>query len=244
MQGVSGRSVSFCVAGENMNKMARSLCIALSACGGLLWTASADAALEWHTTNSYGLCDPLIGCISPSKFDPSLGTLRSIDVVTDTGFYSTYRYFNFGDADAEVTFKLTGEWVNWDSSGTHSDFVSVFMPAGSVDSFGLSLFASESHTAYDVSDYIGLGDFDFYAPGLNYQIDVVTVENGDSAWWEEEPIFHFDGIYSDVSLTYHYTTGSVPEPASWLMMIAGFGATGGVLRRTRRTKAQRATLLG
>ena len=224
-----------------MKKVAGSLLIALFACGGLLCTASADAALTWHTSNAFGLCDPTIGCIAPSKFDPALGTLRSVDILTDTGFYSTYRYFNFGDTDAQVTFKITDDWANWDSSGTRSDIVAVPMPAGSIDVFGLSLFASETHTAYNVADYIGPGDFDFYAPALSYQIDVVDFENGDSAWWEEEPVFHIDGIYSNVSLTYNYTTGSVPEPASWLMMIAGFGATGGVLRRA---KAQRAALLG
>ena len=32
-------------------------------------------------------------------------------------------------------------------------------------------------------------------------------------------------------------TGAVPEPASWAMMIAGFGLVGGTLRSARRTVA-------
>jgi hypothetical protein len=31
-------------------------------------------------------------------------------------------------------------------------------------------------------------------------------------------------------------TGAVPEPASWVMMIAGFGAIGGALRRQSRRR--------
>ncbi len=29
-------------------------------------------------------------------------------------------------------------------------------------------------------------------------------------------------------------TGAVPEPATWAMMIGGFGMVGGAMRRTRR----------
>lgn len=36
-----------------------------------------------------------------------------------------------------------------------------------------------------------------------------------------------------VTVTYGYTA-AVPEPATWAMLILGFGATGSVLRRTRR----------
>ncbi len=34
-------------------------------------------------------------------------------------------------------------------------------------------------------------------------------------------------------LTYRLTISAVPEPASWAMLLAGFGAVGGVLRRRR-----------
>jgi hypothetical protein len=35
----------------------------------------------------------------------------------------------------------------------------------------------------------------------------------------------------------HAGPGPVPEPASWLMMIGGFGIVGAALRRHRRTLA-------
>jgi hypothetical protein len=42
-----------------------------------------------------------------------------------------------------------------------------------------------------------------------------------------------DALLEAPSFGGHFLPGSVPEPASWALMIAGFGATGTVLRRRR-----------
>jgi hypothetical protein len=51
--------------------------------------------------------------------------------------------------------------------------------------------------------------------------------------------FIYDDFVSDnaggVSLSLAQTTGAVPEPATWAMMILGFGVVGGALRRRRQT---------
>ena len=43
-----------------------------------------------------------------------------------------------------------------------------------------------------------------------------------------------DGLFSDNSGAFRITVESVPEPASWAMMIGGFGAIGLAMRRGRR----------
>jgi hypothetical protein len=44
-----------------------------------------------------------------------------------------------------------------------------------------------------------------------------------------------DGLTGNVGATL-VNTPSVPEPATWAMMLIGFGATGVAMRRTRRPK--------
>jgi len=43
-----------------------------------------------------------------------------------------------------------------------------------------------------------------------------------------------DGQYSDNGGQYRITISNVPEPASWALLIAGFGLTGAALRRRRQ----------
>ena len=63
--------------------------------------------------------------------------------------------------------------------------------------------------------------------------------------------FSFDGVhptaaihmvgYRDMDQQFGLTTSSaVPEPASWIMMIAGFGLIGGLIRQSPRNAARRA----
>lgn len=42
-----------------------------------------------------------------------------------------------------------------------------------------------------------------------------------------------DGVRGKLTITSDRVDAAVPEPASWAMMVAGFGAFGGVLRRRR-----------
>lgn len=42
------------------------------------------------------------------------------------------------------------------------------------------------------------------------------------------------GYLSGVNMTYRFISGAVPEPATWAMMLLGFGAVGGALRSASR----------
>ena len=63
------------------------------------------------------------------------------------------------------------------------------------------------------------GQFNPYAEYFNGQIDTLKI---------------FDGV---ATLADANGAGTVPEPASWAMMIVGFGLAGGALRRRARTLA-------
>jgi len=74
---------------------------------------------------------------------------------------------------------------------------------------------------------------------LNYYVGVAT------AWGAAHPNFqgHAAGIYSiggsslGFGVTQGFTTGGVPEPAAWTLMIGGFGLAGAALRRRRAATA-------
>jgi len=57
---------------------------------------------------------------------------------------------------------------------------------------------------------------------------VSFLNNGSSGGFSN---YSFDNVST---FTGTITSSAVPEPASWAMMIAGFGAVGGALRRTRK----------
>ena len=63
-----------------------------------------------------------------------------------------------------------------------------------------------------------------YAGGENYLRDTISNQQ-----WLRTGFDRGFATYVDVA------GGAVPEPASWALMIAGFGMTGAVLRRRRRT---------
>jgi hypothetical protein len=78
----------------------------------------------------------------------------------------------------------------------------------------------------NVNDPTGSGDFSFaLTNGQNYVVDLVNSSNiccGNLTSFSGRLDGNFD-----------WRIGDVPEPASWAMMIAGFGMVGGTLRRRR-----------
>uniref|UniRef100_UPI003F6FCAAD PEPxxWA-CTERM sorting domain-containing protein n=1 Tax=Polymorphobacter sp. TaxID=1909290 RepID=UPI003F6FCAAD len=147
------------------------------------------------------------------------GTDGAISLVTDTGFTLTSGDNNAGGytflrgiADAAVT--LSGSWtyLTLDSGGPEFD------PAGYVVNDMLVTLTNDA-------DNIQSGVFSF------------DVDSGDRFGFFVRTL---DGGFGPASLTISglspaYTLGGneVPEPASWAMLIAGFGLVGATLRRRR-----------
>ena len=77
------------------------------------------------------------------------------------------------------------------------------------------------------------------SPYLGYYVGLA------GAWATSHPGFHghANGIYSvggssqGFGLTQGFTTGGVPEPTTWALMIGGFGMAGAMLRHRRRQLA-------
>jgi len=205
------------------------LMLAAGTCCSLGFSTAATAGLTWHVMQTTGHCTAIEGCIPPDPFDPSQGTLRQTDVSTDTSIVVTYAFDNFEDQDASLTFLVTGDWTNWDAFGHASSTQTILMPAFSSGDFDLTLSASESHILYGAAGSHDYG-FEIYAPTWAYDVTEIA-KTGDPAFYLD-PQYHYGGA-SDVTLTYHYTTGTIPEPVSWALMLAGFGLVGATKRYGR-----------
>lgn len=72
-------------------------------------------------------------------------------------------------------------------------------------------------------------------------IDGLSLAGGQTLfirWSDANDFGADDGLaIDDFSLTPVFATGAVPEPATWAMMIAGFGAVGAAMRRRRNIVA-------
>jgi hypothetical protein len=127
-------------------------------------------------------------------------------------------------------------WGNDGNSGTMNGLVSAFRinaqtpPALSIPG---SLLAADSfatgNRVWEVkipisSMAVTWGDTIWLVGGINY--------NGKSNWYPST--FLVSGNFNYAPLTLPAAPGGVPEPASWAMLIAGFGMVGAARRHRRR----------
>ena len=69
------------------------------------------------------------------------------------------------------------------------------------------------------------------------QEDYMVIKFGQTAFWNDLPFDSGQGYYVEYSAA--PTTGGVPEPSAWALMILGFGLAGTAVRSSRRTAARR-----
>lgn len=101
--------------------------------------------------------------------------------------------------------------------------------------FDGAFFAGRTHVAYDFyrdgakvgsAGHFNLGDHAaYYASGYDGLIDEVRLSGNAGNW-----------VMDDLTYTTGVTT-AVPEPATWALMIFGFGGAGAALRSRRRAFA-------
>ena len=150
------------------------------------------------------------------------GPLRLYDVTIDWTGYA-YTSFQYGDEEGDpyeqgFTAGVSYEIFGTDRFGNGVDYVN-----------GTSSSGSAQCTTTSCSLYYSAGGTDVYTGGSavsgflgNDYLTVTTFSYIDPS---------FEYANAGVGGTITYRLGPVPEPASWALMLGGFGLVGGVLRR-------------
>jgi hypothetical protein len=206
--------------------MRRSIFAFLAAASAVVATSPAVAAPKGGTT---------IMTLPPSANNCDI-TLTAPDAIDCAGYYPQNQ--NAGDDIAgiqEAIASLDGD-VTWDGDWAAAEDTKVLTLTGPNSNqinfgetlFGLTVIGAHFGNIDDNNDVSGnvtvFWLFDFGTEGANF----ITLENTRG--------------FSNAVL---YTTGNppaVPEPATWAMMLMGFGAAGTAMRRSRRGKGQIAQL--
>ena len=213
-----------------MRKIAN-LAFAAVLIGAVAGPGRTAAGVTWHSIQTSGEWSAWGLYFPPSPFDSALGTLQSVDVSTWIEEDLPFIYFT-GEQVASLTLLCTVDWSNWDASGHFAQVDTFSLPPWSLDSFEIVASASEHHTdpAYGFYSDPDYPQFLAYVPTIH--VDYTVLEQTGDFYWSEWPEGHYGGITATVTLVYHFTT--VPEPASWAMMVTGSGVIGAALRRRRR----------
>ena len=139
-----------------------------------------------------------------------------------------------------------------------------YTPSRSLYNFSFTSSITNGVTTADDNYTIFINDF---LPGTDGQVDTLNVFGFKQLFGSENAMFTFDLDFPDAnalssaslptalnagSARFSYTgpfdslalpvtfamASAVPEPATWAMLIAGFGMVGGIMRRRRRVDAR------
>jgi len=135
-----------------------------------------------------------------------------------------------GDAIATFSGTLNGQAVSLLPTQDTPDF-----PGPGITP-GVGGFAGNDNLIYPTAPYLDWGDIGFAAGGQDYNVFNGNYTGRPGDWL---PATNNDpgGIYSNPVVF----TLSVPEPATWAMMLLGVGMIGGGLRVSRRKDASALT---
>jgi hypothetical protein len=191
--------------------------------------ASASAA---SVTQNFALGG--IDAVTAQPFDTSLGTLNSVRFTA--GGSVAYDWVAFGPGDVDILLDLS---ATFDLSGTDSSLVAVF-PLFDFKFVFVTLGDDQRTTGLETlavsrtelfTDPAILARF---LPGADNPLITsdmfATLDPGSIT---ADLRGDFGPLGGTASLIYNYTPNiqAVPEPASWALMIIGFGLVGAVQRR-------------
>lgn len=218
------------------NEMKKILSIA-AVVGAALASVSPVAAATIIQTGTFTAAAPGTSSASVQQFNTSLGTLTSIDLLFGSNLsVAAGTLTNTSNAQKNFTLTkgatatLTGGGFNiaetigtgtgsYPLAGRASTSVGPFTGSGSATQ------TLNSNFAY----FLGTG-----TAGLSFASTSLFSINPNSGTLNISPL-----IGGNYSLTYNYTAAplpAVPEPATWAMMLLGFGMIGFAARHRRREK--------
>ena len=195
----------------------------VAAVAAALWaTATHAAQIVQNVSGTQRSGTPL------TLFDPTLGSLDSVQIEGTVGL--AFDLIRFNSLDTAVTIG-------------HSSSACLSLGVG--PSFGCTSTSGNEH--YDAGSMFGLmslsgdvftiligGDVtQFIASGAVTSSLIIPVENPVPPQ-VGQTLFGPGNVFPySLKVTYTYSLIPIPEPATWLLMMVGFGAIGWALRRRR-----------
>jgi len=172
-----------------------------------------------YTLNSTGTLPAQGTAVSNLNVTTQSGTIANLvagDTITGTFSFANGQAFTIQDAGSFEYFYLALTGTTNSISSTYS--ISLNGVGGSVNS---TTYNSQGNGGFiAVGDFGNLTDSSFSFTGFNYSV-AITAGSGQN--FTASSLSGSKGV-----------VGSVPEPASWAMMLTGFGAVGFAMRRNRK----------
>ena len=204
---------------------------------GLAIGGAANATTLTFTHTIPATTVPFTDSFTLSSFSTALGTLTGIEILLDDTTSATVDIYNlnstpaaFTDASASVPLTITGP-----AGASLTDIVTAGPISGVADP-GLNTFTGASGNS-TVTETLTSGDFAAYETATPQSLTFGAVAGNGTYTGTAGFGVLFGGSATaggTVEVEYTYTPlSAAPEPASWALMMIGFGAMGGVLRRRR-----------
>jgi hypothetical protein len=212
---------------------------ALLAASAIIATVSAAPAMAVTSVVTFSPASCSVACVNTSLVAQSFGDTADVDLT----YRATAGIGNTATAEGSLRY-WNDSYSNSPAAYAQSGFgeirFDVLTPGTlTLDSIDLGGWPNTPRTiavrVYDLS-YNLLASSNPVAPALS----LLTVNFGQSS--TSGLIFQFgldgfNGGIQNVTFSFNDGTDVVPEPASWAMLIAGFGLVGATLRRRRSVAA-------